>query len=98
MKNTYYDLSEEVHQEREKIRTYAKGLLKYPTTYKGQALRELSMRLELEEKIKGLQQRLDAADNLLDGVSAGDLEVNGMGIEWNEKYIKSFKKVGVSLK
>jgi hypothetical protein len=59
----------EVQAERQKVRNYGLNQVmdrcREPDTYKGQALRQLAMRLELEELVRSLRYDIGAlVDNL----------------------------------
>jgi len=70
--------SEEVNAEKRIIQAYG-GPLKVADrhgcsdSYKAQALRELSNRLLLSDELNSLRRRLDAAIDLLDGVTPSEL-------------------------
>lgn len=71
--------SNEVYEERRKLREFG-GRKKYddfprtmPSTYKAQALLELSTRLELEDRCKVLDKLIQHVDNLLDAESQADV-------------------------
>lgn len=65
--------SDEVREERRRVRAY--GLSKImdrvrePDSYKGQALRQLAMRLELEQEVKDLRESIN---NLIDRLEAAE--------------------------
>jgi chromosome segregation ATPase len=74
--------SEEVREERRTVRAYGpdkvQDRVREGDSYKAQALRQLAMRLELEEKIGGLQNEIA---NLIDRQEELELEVQNLRSE-----------------
>ena len=88
--NTWNMWSDEVAKERQLLRDY-KNPPRNKDTYKAQALRELSLRLNFEQEIFELKQRLGAAQDLLDGATAEELDrVNGMTVKYNQRLFDLF--------
>ena len=62
--------SPEVSEERHSVRAYGldkiQNRVPEPKSYKGQALRQLAMRLELEIKIKEMQTEINRLENLVE--------------------------------
>ena len=59
--------SPEVSEERRLVRAYGldhiQNRVPEPRSYKGQALRQLAMRLELESKVKEMQKEINQLDS-----------------------------------